>query len=311
MKNLLKQLKKTSREVRLTTPERSTMRAALVRFVADHPAVVPALPGGVIRSPHSFLRRMRNFKTASFLVIGGVAIGGTVSFAAEGSIPGDILYPVKTEINERVRGVAAFTPQAKAGWEVKLVERRLLEIEELAALPEVSPEVEEAAQQNMKKYTERAQKRIEKFDDTRDGENALATAENLTGVLLAHEGILEHVDTKKSRERSPKDTDRAHTRPQETEDASPQSASGATSVVASSTTTRSSSSTLSNDSTLEEDSSLREVIDDIRETRKNVEKKNKALERAYRKEHQEEDDDRNEKEEREEHSSTPSSPDER
>jgi hypothetical protein len=192
MRNLLKQFKKGSREVRLTVEEKSAMRQALVQFARENPIIhtSQAKNSRAVVSPYSFMRKARGFKILSATVIGGILIGGTVSFAAEGSLPGNVLYPVKTELNERVRSVVAVTPQAKADWDIKLVERRLSEVKEVGLLETVPLETKEVARANVKKYTERAQKRIVELDDNEDDEYALLAAENLARVLQEHESIL-------------------------------------------------------------------------------------------------------------------------
>ena len=199
MRNLFKQLKKGSREVRLTTEEKNVMRQTLMQFARQNPVVrtSQARKSRGIPSPYSFMRKARGFKAVTATVIGGLLIGGTVSFAAEGVLPGNVLYPVKTQVNERVRGLVAVTPQAKAGWDIALVERRLSEMKEVGMLESVPPETKEVARENVMKYTERAQKRITELDDN-DDERALAAAENLARVLQTHETIfLDDIEKRK------------------------------------------------------------------------------------------------------------------
>lgn len=201
MRNLLKQLKKGSREIRLTVEEKSVMRRALVQFARENPIMhtAEAKHSRAVVSPYSFMRKARGFKIVSATVIGGILIGGTVSFAAEGALPGNMLYPVKTEVNERVRSMVAVTPQAKAVWEVALVERRLSEMKEVGLMETVPLETKEVARANVKKYTERAQKRIVELDDNNDDDDdeevALIMAENLARILQIHETmLLEDID---------------------------------------------------------------------------------------------------------------------
>lgn len=58
-------------------------------------------------------------------------IGGGVSAAAEQSVPGDFLYPVKINFNEEVRSILAVTDQDEARWQTQAAERRLSEAETL------------------------------------------------------------------------------------------------------------------------------------------------------------------------------------
>lgn len=57
--------------------------------------------------------------------------GGGASLAAERSLPGEGLYAFKTNVNERLLEKLAFSAQAKAEWEQRLVERRVEEADQL------------------------------------------------------------------------------------------------------------------------------------------------------------------------------------
>lgn len=61
-----------------------------------------------------------------------VALGTGTSLAAEGAVPGDLLYPVKIKINEPARNIVKLTPEARAHWEEEKINRRLKEAETLA-----------------------------------------------------------------------------------------------------------------------------------------------------------------------------------
>lgn len=54
-----------------------------------------------------------------FLVI-ALAFGSGAVLSAESALPGSVLYPVKGDFNESVRGAFAFSGEAKANWEARL-----------------------------------------------------------------------------------------------------------------------------------------------------------------------------------------------
>lgn len=58
-------------------------------------------------------------------------ISGSISAFAQGALPGDLLYPVKTNVNEKLKIVLAFTPEEKAKTEAILATERLEEMESL------------------------------------------------------------------------------------------------------------------------------------------------------------------------------------
>lgn len=199
MDNIIKQLKKGAKHTRLSVEEKATMKSALLQYVATHPVNKSLFQGRGIPSPFS-VNNFRNKKSLSLFVIGGLLMGGSVSFAAENTVPGDILYPVKVNVNETVRGAFAVTPKAKAEWEVHLVERRLNEVEKLEAKDDARQEIKDIAHANLGKYTERVNKRIAKLEEDKDSEDAIATAGKLADMLRTHEGALVKMDIHSTQE---------------------------------------------------------------------------------------------------------------
>lgn len=116
------ELTEYAKSVRLTDAEKRSMRAALQEKMHLEP-----LRG--TQSPWSSWVVMSRFAVPSIAVL--LICAGT-AYAAEGALPGDLLYPIKTNINEPVEVALAVTPQAKAEVEVRLAERRVAEAQTLA-----------------------------------------------------------------------------------------------------------------------------------------------------------------------------------
>lgn len=190
MEHIIKQIKKGAKHTRLTAMEKAEMRSVLVRHMKANPVDSAVQSARGIQSPFFNINNFRNKKGISILVIGGLLMGGSVSFAAESTVPGDALFNVKVYVNENVRGAVAVTSKAKAEWEVKLVERRLEEVEKLVMTPNTLPEVQQVAEKNLERYTERVKNRIEKFDDDEDGDDAVETASKLSDAFNVHEQAL-------------------------------------------------------------------------------------------------------------------------
>lgn len=64
-------------------------------------------------------------------IFAAVLIGGGTSLAAQGSVPGDLLYPVKVGVNENIRSAIAVGADSEARLEAKLLEERVQEAMEL------------------------------------------------------------------------------------------------------------------------------------------------------------------------------------
>src|SRR3989344_7737411 len=99
MDNIIKQLKKGAKHTRLSVDEKAVMKTALLRYVGAHPVNSGLSNRQRIPSPFN-INNFRNKKSLSFLVIGGLLMGGSMSFAAENTVPGDTLYSVKVHVNE-------------------------------------------------------------------------------------------------------------------------------------------------------------------------------------------------------------------
>ncbi len=82
--------------------------------------------------PNRVFHHMNTKRTVSLLAILGLLASASVSYAAEGSAPGDTLYPIKIHVNESVRSAVARSDEDRAKLEADLAERRLVEAELLA-----------------------------------------------------------------------------------------------------------------------------------------------------------------------------------
>lgn len=190
MENIIKKIKKVAKHTRLSVAEKAEMRSVLVRHAKTHPVSNEVLVARGLPSTFFNINNFRNKKGISILVIGGLLMSGSVSLAAENTVPGDVLFPVKVRVNENVRGAVAITSKAKAEWEVRLVERRLEEVEKLAMTPGVLPEAQQVAEKNLERYSERVKNRISKFEEDEDEEDAIETALSLSDVYSIHEQVL-------------------------------------------------------------------------------------------------------------------------
>lgn len=76
--------------------------------------------------------------TISFII--ALMVGGGATIVAESALPGDAFYPIKTNVNEEVRGALALSSKAQADWEARRAERRLEEAGRLALQNRLSAE---------------------------------------------------------------------------------------------------------------------------------------------------------------------------
>lgn len=125
--NDLKDIFNKAQDIRLSQDEKERLRTRLVQEMSvNHHIQTEVGLGKIFISKHKFM---------GAVVLGLIAmltLGGGVSYAATDALPGDALYPVKTEVNENVRGWLTVGDEAEAEYRGELAERRLAELEEIA-----------------------------------------------------------------------------------------------------------------------------------------------------------------------------------
>lgn len=119
------------------------------------------------------------FMYMPFIIILAVLVGGGTSFAAQGAVPGDFLYSVKTEINEPVRSAFAVGANAEADLQAKLVAERIEEAEELEAEGKLEGKAAAKLATNIQAHVAKADKAMK----TSNPEVRMKTASNLNTSL--------------------------------------------------------------------------------------------------------------------------------
>ena len=117
----------------------------ILKRVMEMPVASPYAPAPTI---WNFLNMHKTFAYAlgAFLIF--ILTGGTLAYSAEGTVPGDLLYPVKVNVTEPIRDVLATTPSAKAEWDAAKAARRLSEAETLANRNKLTPEYRAEIEKN-------------------------------------------------------------------------------------------------------------------------------------------------------------------
>ena len=86
---------------RLRDEEKSRMRHQLRAFMALHPVREVGYFRLLIQKSNITGKILIKDMTIALII--ALVLGGGTSFAAEGSLPGDLLYPVKIGVNEEFR----------------------------------------------------------------------------------------------------------------------------------------------------------------------------------------------------------------
>ncbi len=181
MNNIEDPLLRALRNERLSAAEKSAGKQQLLQYLQDHPA--PADVRLMITTKDSWWSRWKvlSLATSSLLIILVAGIG--VSYAAEGSLPGDLLYPVKKHLTETVRAQLATSPEAQSRWTAEVVKRRLDEAVNLAAEKRLNPELEAFISNEVSEKTEQLHQQLESLQDSGDIETASDISSNAQAVL--------------------------------------------------------------------------------------------------------------------------------
>lgn len=170
-------------KIRLTARERAEVRRTLVNLMQQYP-----LPESTLRPRMRLFLRPVAFTLALLLVITTAGVG--ITYAAERSLPGSPLYAIKINVNEKIQGTLASTPQEQAQWNIQRIERRLEEAEQLIASSrldiQTSTSLADAVTKNRKSIGKQLNKALEE-ERILDAANLQA---NLRATLNAHATVI-------------------------------------------------------------------------------------------------------------------------
>ena len=178
MKSFDSDIKKYSEKVALSVSEKRMLRERLVSYMEYHPYMktsarksapqiqaIPAEPFFIFRFSSLHLRAL-----SGVLMVILVAM----PFVAERSVPGDVLYLVKTGFNEQLQAGFASSPYEKIEFETKLMERRISEARALASEGKLTDEVQAQLQETVKEHTDAVQTSLAELRTQNADEAAIA-----------------------------------------------------------------------------------------------------------------------------------------
>jgi|GEM_PF-5713972 len=125
--NFIEKILTRGKEVQLSVSEKNEMRKALLNMMSQVP-----LAASVAAPRHSYSFRSLWMIRMPITIALVLALSAGTSFAAQRAIPGDILYPVKVGVNEKVETLLAVSPKGSASVGVKHALTRLEEAVKLA-----------------------------------------------------------------------------------------------------------------------------------------------------------------------------------
>jgi hypothetical protein len=180
----LNQKKNNFESVNMTVEEKQRISNHLQALVALTPESIPSFIQ-LIQSPI----RITRVKVAVFAAMVLFVLSAGISFAASKALPGDSLYTIKTNVNEKLEAFLITNPEAKAAFEAQVAFRRLEEAEELGALGRLDANSKAEIESNFFKHTANLDSNLNIIASGNSGAAAQISGDFQSG-LKAHRNVL-------------------------------------------------------------------------------------------------------------------------
>ncbi len=186
-----------TQNVRLSADEKLATREKLQAFMQAHPVRGGANMRQLEQEVHlNFLSSLKSMmlKPLPITLSALLVLGGGTAFAAERSLPTEALYPIKIQVNERVRATLTPTSEGKAKWQARVAERRLEEAERLALQKKFNTETQAQIELSFDEQAKLVQEKIARLKAEGNIEGAIELSNSFQASLKAHEAILTQLD---------------------------------------------------------------------------------------------------------------------
>lgn len=181
MEKKIKHFFESLKQIKLSARDGDQLRSRILEFIEKNPAV---------ESPRPFWAK---FRLAPVLMIVFLLAGSGVVWGAEQSLPGDLLFSVKVNLNEKVGTTLAFSQEAKVARQSELAQRRLEEAEKLAIAGKLSEKIKKDLQIRFEKHAQKTEQKIAALEAKGKIEIADEAGENFRTVIKAHQKVLETI----------------------------------------------------------------------------------------------------------------------
>lgn len=183
MDQKIKELFKSSKKIKLDIGEKNRIRDHLLIYLRNHPTqnLKPKIFSAWFLNPLPKL-------AGTFAVF--LTLTGVTAMAAENSLPGEFLHPVKVGINENIRSFLTRSAADKADWEIERANRRLVEIEKLADSGKLETKSVKEAKERFEAHLQKASDVIVKTEIKENSE----IKSTIGALLLVHQDVLDQIE---------------------------------------------------------------------------------------------------------------------
>jgi len=188
MDNRLINIKKAAEQTRLSVHEKDVMRARIYERI-DASYRAQAAIRRRQRSGWVFFS-MRSVSVAALVF--AVFVGSTTTYAAQWSLPGGLLYPVKIYVNESVQGALALSEESRVSFHTEVAQERLREAEALASEDRLDERTAAVIEENFNTHVAKAETAVASLEEN-DPASGVEVRAELDSSLLAHSSILARI----------------------------------------------------------------------------------------------------------------------
>ena len=177
--NLINQM----RNEKMTDAEKAAIWFKVETFAKNNPAGSFKSAKSPYFSKQHFFTMGKVFATSFLLVVFGF---GGLSYSSASSLPGDLLYSVKINVNEKIEEKLTFTPEKKIVLRKKRIETRLTEVESLIKENKVTKENREIVEKNIKVEKEKIENELKQIQE-QNPEVAIAAKTEIENSIKDHQ----------------------------------------------------------------------------------------------------------------------------
>ena len=187
------------KKIRLNAEERTKIRVSLIDYLDKNPVRSPDTNRHVWQRSRIFslfLTRKGALNMPALIIALIITLSGGISAGANNSLPGDLLYPVKVSINERVKAAVAVSSESEADLALKLMDERLQETEQLATKSDLKAELVAQVDERFTVQADKLKDLIGKFEAEGKTEVVAKLTANLSALLRVHDQVLSQLREK-------------------------------------------------------------------------------------------------------------------
>lgn len=182
----------TAKEISLTPEEKRQGAIDFHNFMKENPNGETSILSPYVISAFRFVKQRQVVMVALvlFLILGGA--GGTV-LAAKSSLPGDLLYTIKINVNEKLEMALAVDTESQARVAVKHAIERIEEVEKLAMEDKIDESNQESIKESLALQSKKASENILKLKVEGNIDAAIGISSDFENSLSNHKKNLEDI----------------------------------------------------------------------------------------------------------------------